>query len=502
MNSKKDNIGTSGKKGMSLARKAGIFTISRAVAIVAQLGGLIILSRALPKEVYAQLQYLLLIYSTAQVFGQFGLPDSIFYFFEKYPPEKRKGIALYISKILMWAAFGSVVLLFGIGWYGTAAPAYQPARPLLWMFMALVVLELPTIPVPNILIALNQAGKAAWYNIFIGITQLLALTLPLLLPNPLYWISVGLLSYGGLRLLVSAFLFYYNFKKYKASALPPGFLKELLYYSVPLSLAQLFWTLNRQVDKYAVKEFLPPATYAEYSNGAWELPLIPTIAWSVAAVMMPQMVSYFLKKETRPLLALWLASIKKVSVIVLPLVVFFLLASEEFIVLLFSEKYKNAVIPFFIYTFILLQRVASYSNMQKALNCTRQITYGAVCLFGINAILVVPFVLWLGVAGPPLASVVAQTFSWWYALNVIRKLLGVKFKEVFPFKFYGKTLFIAALSALPFYILKKYWALPAGPAFVALALGFFPSYILLAGRAGIITGDDIRRVFPFFKKNK
>ncbi|RME09453.1 MAG: hypothetical protein D6816_04375, partial [Bacteroidetes bacterium] len=74
------------KKKTSLARKAGIFTISRAVSILAQLSAMIILSRSLPKEVYAQLQYLLLIYGTAQVVGQLGLPDSIFYFFEKYPP--------------------------------------------------------------------------------------------------------------------------------------------------------------------------------------------------------------------------------------------------------------------------------------------------------------------------------------------------------------------------------------------------------------------------------
>ncbi len=482
------------KKTTSLARKAGIFTISRAVSIAAQLSAMIILSRSLPKEVYAQLQYLLLIYGTAQVVGQLGLPDSIFYFFEKYPPEKRRSLARYISRILMYTALGAALILFAIGWWGTADAAYADARPVLWMFMALVVLELPTVPVPNVLIALDKATRAAAFNIFVGLTQFCAMTLPLLTGDRLYWIAVGLLCYGMLRLLVSAFLLRQNFAGQQLLPLPERFLRELLWYSVPLSLAQLFWTLNRQVDKYVVKEFLSAQHYAEYSNGAWELPIIPTIAYSVAAVMMPQMVSYFLKKDINSLLELWLKSIKKVSVIVLPLVVFFLLASEEFVVMLFSEKYKASALPFFIYTFILLQRVASYSNMQKALDVTREVTLGAIYLFAINALLVVPFVLWLGMAGPPLASVVAQTFAWWYALNVIRKRLGVRFAEVFPFGFYGKTLLLAFVAAVPFYLLKQSWSLSPAVAFGALALGFFPLFFVIGRLFNVISAEDVKRL--------
>ncbi len=484
------------KKGMSLARKAGIFTVSRAITIVAQVGAMAILSRVLDKETaYSQLQYLLLLYGTAQIFGQFGLPDSIFYFFEKYPPEKRKSVARYISNILMWSAIGSAVILLGVGWLGTADPGYERARPLLWLFMALVVLELPTIPVPNILIALDKARAAAWFNIFVGVSQFLALTLPLLSPDPLRGIAIGLLVYGLLRMLVSAVVFYKNFSEDRVVALPTGFLRELLYYAVPLSLAQLFWALNKVVDKYVVKEFLPPATFAEYSNGAWELPIIPTIAYSVAAVMMPRMVGHFLKGETTPLLQLWLTSIKKVTVIVLPLVFVFLLTAEEFMVLLYGEDYRRAAIPFFIYTFILLQRVASYSNMQKALNSTREITYSAIYLFLINTALAIPFVLWFGVVGPPLASVVAQTFSWWYALNVIRKLMGVAFKEVFPFGFYGKTLLVCMLAAVPFYLLKEQWDLPVGPAFILLATGFLLTYLFLARATNVIGKADLDRIF-------
>jgi len=487
--------GKNKKKEMSLARKASIFTISRAVTIIAQLAGIIILTRSLPKEIYGQLQYMLTIYATIQVFGQLGLPDSVFYFFEKLPSGKRKSIAQLISKTLGWLAVAGSLILLVVGWATTLKDGYTDVHPLIWMFMVLLVLELPTIPLPNVLIALDKTKSAAWFNILIGLAQFLAMTLPLLTADPLPNIVLGLVLYGVLRLCASAFLFHKNFKDEPAEPLPKGFLKELLNYSVPLSLAQLFWGLNRQVDKFVVQAFLPVAVLAEYANGAYELPIVPTIAYSVAAVMMPNLVSHHLKGEQGPLLELWLKSIRKVTIIVLPLVVFFVMAAKEFMVLMFGEAYVNSAIPFQIYTFILLQRVASYSNMQKALGSTKEITRGAVYLFSINAILCIPLLLWFGVAGPPLASVVAQTFTWWYALNVIRKLIGVKFTEVFPFRFYGKALLISALAALPFYFMKNQWDLPVGLAFPVLAVGYFSTYGILARATNVIGKEDVERIF-------
>ncbi|MEZ4932751.1 MAG: hypothetical protein R2788_11590 [Saprospiraceae bacterium] len=51
----------------------------------------------------------------------------------------------------------------------------------------------------------------------------------------------------------------------------------------------------------------------------WNCPSSQPIAYSIAAVMMPKMVSHFLKGGNRPSSELWLTSIEKVTVIVLPL---------------------------------------------------------------------------------------------------------------------------------------------------------------------------------------
>lgn len=489
------------QKPMSLAGKAGVFTLSRAVAIITQLLAGVVLSHALTKPENAVVSYLvLMLYATALSFGQLGLPDSIFFFFEKMPADKRKAFTLLLSKTLFLLAFGAAAIMLTVGWLGSTREGFGEVRTLIWAMVAMLLLELPTTHLPNVLIALDRAKAAAWFNVFTGTAQFMAMTIPLLLPDPVSAIPIGLLIYSALRFGVGVSLFQKLFKNEPLAELPDGTMREVLRYSVPLSLAQIFWVLNKQVDKMVVQWLLPISVYAVYDRGAIELPIIPTIAYTVSAVMMTQLVGHHLRGERDALLGLWYKSIRKVSVIVLPLVMIFLVAAEEFIALLLPESYADAVIPFRIYTFILLQRVASYSNMQKALGATTPITRSAIYLFCINAALSVPLVLWLGIAGPPLAALIANTFSWCYALRNIQLLLKVRFREVFPFAFYAKALGVAALAGVPVFLLKMMVELPLYLGFFLLVACYLPIYIVLARATGIIEEADWKRLFGRFYK--
>ncbi|MBI1225889.1 MAG: oligosaccharide flippase family protein [Bacteroidetes bacterium] len=482
-------------KQMSLAGKAGIFTVSRAVTIITQMLAGVVLAHVLTKEANAVVSYLVLtLYATALAFGQLGLPDSVFFFFEKMPPNNRKAFALLLAKTLFYLAFGAALVMLSIGWFGAGKEGFEAVHTLVWVMAAMLLLELPTMPVPNVLIATDRTKAAAWFNIFTGTAQFMAMTIPLLLPNPVTAIPVGLLIYSLLKFGVSFGLFQKMFRDEPLTALPEGTMKEVLRYSVPLSLAQIFWVLNKMVDKQVVQWLLPSTVFAVYNSGAIELPIIPTIAYTVSAVMMTQLVGHHLRGERSQLLGLWYKSVEKVSVIVLPLVMIFLVAAEEFIALLLPPDYADAVIPFRIYTFILLQRVASYSNMQKALGATSPITHAAIYMFLINAVLCVPLVKLFGMAGPPLAMLAANAFSWWYALRNIQQLLEIKFREVFPFGFYLKALGVAALAAVPILGLKMMVELPQYFGFFILVACYSPIYLVLARATGIVPDEDWRRL--------
>ncbi len=454
---------------------------------------MVVLTRVLSEQEAGLVFFLLTIYGTAQAFGQLGLPDSIFYFFEKLPAEYRRSFVLLVGRALFWLGLAGALVMLGIAWAGATRAGFGDLRRLIWALMGLLLFELPTLPLPNVLIALDRSREAAWLNLFSGLAQLLAMVIPLALPLPVRGITFGLLAYGFFRMVASAWLFRKHLGAFPSVRLPSGTLRSVFAYAVPLSLAQLLWGLNRQVDKYVVQWFLP-AAFTVYTAGAYEIPIVPTVAYSVAAVMMPQLVSHFLKGEREELLSLWLRGIRKVSLLVLPLVMVFVVAAEEFIALLYPENYADAVVPFRIYTLVMLQRVASYSNMQKALDRTGDITRGALYLFFLNLALSIPFVRWWGPAGPPLASLLANLLVWWYALDRIGRALRISWWETFPFRDYGKTLALALVAGLPAWLAKGWVEWPAGWGFLVLSMLYGASYLLLGLSTGLIPRADWLRL--------
>lgn len=478
-------VSPSGSSGLD--KKVGIIFVSRAISIIAQMLALVILTRILSKENFSLIAFLLLTYSTVLTLGQLGLADSIFYFFHKLAPELRRALTLQTGRALfvisLFCAFILLIIQFSASLWG------RELHGLIWPFMLLVVLELPTLPMPNILIAIDQTKDAGILNILVGITQLLALVLPLILGYPLAFVVYSLLGYGALRFLFSGYLFLKYFKT-KGPELPKGTLLEQFKYSLPLSIAQIIWGLNRQIDKYVVAFFFTPVVFAEYIVGAWEIPLIGIIASSFASVLMPQLVSFHLTGQKENLLVLWRNSIQKVSVIVLPLVVLFLVVAEEFIVLLASEKYLPAVLPFRIYTVIIIQRVAVYNSLLKAIDETRAVTRAAIYLLLVNMVLNIPLLLLFGIVGPPIATLTANLFAGGYSLYKIKTKLNSTLNEVFPFPFYLRTLIIAAAAAIPTLFLKYQLDFSYQVNLAILTLCYFLVYLITASAGGIIKKED------------
>ena len=472
---------------------------SRTLTILVQLASIVVLTRVLSKEAFGLLSFLLLAYSTVVTLAQLGLPDSIFYFFERVPAAARRRLALVTGRTLfLFGATGSVVFValtflapkwgFHVGW-------------LFLPFMLLALLELPTLPVPNVLIAVDRARAAAWLNILASLFQFCALVAPALLGKPVAVLVWSLAGYGVVRFALSAWLFFRSLPQ-TGGELPPGIVRQQLRYSVPVALAQILWGLNKQIDKYIVAAFLPVAVYAEYVVGSWEIPLIPAIAYTAASVMMPHFVAFHAKGEQGALLALWRQSIQKVTLVVVPLTILFLLIAEEFIVVVFSPDYARAAIPFRIYTLILLHRVAAYSSLLKALGETRTITASALYLVGVNVMLSIPLVIWLGMAGPPLATLLANLVTWLYVLLKIRAVLGVRLRELFPFGPYTRTLLVAVLCGLPVYLGVEFLDMKPVAALSAKTAAYLLLFAGVATWTRVFLKEDWRYVFGWLPRRK
>ena len=80
--------------------------------------------------------------------------------------------------------------------------------------------------------------------------------------------------------------------------------------------AEAIAILNQQLDRWLILLALPAARFAEYQVGAWQVPVIGTIAYSVGAAYTPELVKHFQAKDPYGAIAVWQKSIHKVSLVV------------------------------------------------------------------------------------------------------------------------------------------------------------------------------------------
>lgn len=473
--------------GRRLADQAAIIVAGRMATIVVRIFLIVFLARVLSKVDFGVFSFVLLSYTLITSVAQLGLPESVFYFFGQLPAAAHRNLALQNAKLLALLALVSSALLIGLGF---VAPYWGfDVSGLILPLVILALLELPTTILPNILIAVDRAGQAALFNLANSVIQILVVVFAALFDGSLQMIAWSIAAYGAFRFVLAAILFFRHFRE-SGVPLPAGIIGEQIRYSIPVGFAQMVGKIHRAVDKFVVAAFLPIAVYAEYAVGSWEIPLIPMIAYSVGSVLLPRMVSCYRAGQHRELLWLWFVSIRKVSILVVPLVILFLLIAEEFITLLFSEEYINAVVPFRIYTLILLMRVTSYTAVLKAIGDTVSISRHTVLIALINLMLSIPFVIWWGAPGAASATLLASYCGWAYFLVKIREGLGVRFRDVFPFLFYSKTLLVAVAAAIPVLLLQFLMAFSAPSQLIWKITVYTGLYLLCAFAAGICHKGD------------
>lgn len=465
--------------GSDLAFKASTLVMSKAVGAIARLLGIVFLARLLPKEDFGVTSFVLITYIAVSTLTSIGLPDSIYFFFEKYPEAKRAVYRRLAALLVCMAVIGAVILLGAA--YIAEARGYAATGMILPLILLLFI-DLPVAPINHGLIAIGYVKLAASLNVVLSLVLFLALVIPPVLGLPKEAIAYAFLLYGLVRMIL--LLYFYRRHILADSDLPrPNQLtKELFRYAIPLGIANVTWKLNQIVDKYVVMFFLPVAVFAEYSAGSWEFPVIPIIASSTAMVMMSELIRRHVGGNHKSVAALWVRSIEKISLIVLPLMVLIIVVSEELVITLFSADYAVAWVVFAIYSLSLLQRVCDNGMLLRAINETPIITRWALYTLALNFLLSVPLVIWVGMAGAAVATVCANIVTWFYALRKASNALNVTMEELFPFRVYARTLLVAVMSALPVILIDDYFFAHAAVVLtlkIALYLVVFSIFSLL-----------------------
>lgn len=505
----------------SLTEKAGVVVFARITTTVIDLALAITVVRLLSKTDFAIMGYILMIHEVARNVAVLGFPDSVFYYFERLTTTARRGFALQTIATLLLSGTVAGLAILGFNFFLPDLLSQWPEESIRVLqhflpLMALVsVLEIPTWPTTNILLASDRQKGAAWYEMSTSIVAFCALVLPLTLGYGLELAIWSLVGYSVIRFVGSLVLLVIILPK---DALLADTLLDLTTtekrenqgdyrmesrisltdqakFALPLGLSSLVGRFNKYIDKFIVSIFLVNTAYAEYSVAANEVPLIRVIPLAVGSVLISRYVQLNLQSKKDKLLALWYRGIEKVSLLVIPMTILFTILAPELITFLFETEgvsYANAVLPFQLYNLIVLIRVTHYGSILQAFGDTKGVFYFSLNLLTANVLLSVPMTIYFGIVGTALGTLIANLYNWLLILRRIGGHMELPFWKVLPFPFYGKVLALSLSIGAVMFTVKEYLLINIAPLYsiLSISLVYLVMYVVASRLIGLISQQD------------
>jgi O-antigen/teichoic acid export membrane protein len=464
---------------------AALATFALVLTGVLQLALLALLARTLTLAEFEAAQLLVLVSTTIGVIAPLGVPTALTVFLPRRPVEESRALGWWCTVLL-----GGLALPWAAALFLLAGPIGGDDPVLVYGFRllaAFVLADLPSQALPAWQLALGRHASYFRTTLAFAATRLLSLAVPALLGASVARIFelYVLVAVARLAWCVVVFL------GLERGRLGAGTLRggELVRFGIPVSLSFMVNKLNVQVDKYLVKLVAPPGAFAIYTLGAVEIPLVANLAYSATTTIVPALSRAHHAGDRAGFVRIWHAMAAKVGLFMMPAFWFFMLFAEPAMRVLFTAGFAEAVIPFRIYLLLLPLRVCAYSGIIRAMGESRPVVTSSVVAFLLNAALAVPLWYLLGLAGPAVATVIAQVLSVGVLLRVIRDRLGLRWYQLLPYPTLARTFVVAGLAALPAALALL---LPDDGLRLLAGAGLLLTGYLAVGRAsGVLTAEDL-----------
>jgi O-antigen/teichoic acid export membrane protein len=413
-----------------------------------------ILSRYLDKTDYGTYRQIGYVYNSILVLFTAGLPRVFSYYLPRYEIVYGKDIVFKISKILfLGGVLFSIFLYFSSGII--AGLLKNPELEIgLKYFSIIPLFLLPTLGIEGIFSAYKKTIYIAIYNTLSRLLMLLFMVLPVIVFKGPYIYSI----YGWIvASVITFFMAYYlkglPFKEVKSEKSDLK-LKEILSYSIPLFVASIGGIAMKSADEFFISRYYGVNTFAEFSNGFMELPMVSMITFSIATVLTPLFSKMIYEKNPKSeIVVVWQSALMKSALIIYPLVLFFLFYANDVITILYSKNYSDSSIYFQIALIANFFNVIMFAPLLLSMGETK---------FYSKILIVFAFLAWAGdyvvvlLFDSPIAVAIFSTSRTvliaLMAFNKTSKLIQISFFEVFPVK----KLLILVLHSFLSLLLVKY----------------------------------------------
>jgi O-antigen/teichoic acid export membrane protein len=466
---------------------------------------------------------LMLLYRTVLVLLTAGFPRAVLYFLVDASPPARRAIVRRLTRLnfALGALAGAMFVLIGVfgpdalqgigtslaervgrdpdpgGIGGTLAHL-----PLLAVF---AVFDVPARLLPNILLAEQRPRASAGVGVLYSLGLACGTLVPAAAGLGVAGIVQGIAAFGvvyGVFFSISVRRLYARVNadahaQIEAGSIPST--RELVRFSFPLGVTDIVNTLHTSLDLWLITMLFPLQSVAHYKAGAWQIPIITTVAYSVGSVYLPRFSGLYRAGRAREALEEWRESIHKVSLIVVPATLVFLVGAEEFCAIVFPDGYEPAAGVFRAYCFLTLGRVTAFGSLLLAAGRPRFVLQAAALTLSANAIISVALVFTVGFLGPAVGTALSFVPSVYVYCWYIARASGVPISSTFPLVGYLRALFVAVPACALAVGLKLWLPVDPGRLFLIEALVVLGGYSLVGTLTGLVQRDDWRFLWDWMR---
>lgn len=479
-----------------LSLSAGKVVTSVASLIIAA-----VLARKLAPEEYGTYRQAFVIYWFSLPVFLLGLPEALYYFL---PGAGQKERSVLAENVLLTSLSGTILaasLYLFIGDYAAGEFSNPRLKMVVPILALLVLFTFPASGASSCLVTKGKFVTAALLGVsgqfIVGV---LVITVVSIHPNA----HAALRGHAVAAALILPVLLWAMFRSCEGIAAPSfkGMVAQLQY-AVPAGLAGVAGTVSMLIDKVLVSSQFAPSEFAEYVNGATELPLVGIVTSSVMAVILPEMSNQCRAGERRAALALWQSAASRTGLVIFPLMCFFFFMAKDFLVVLYSEQYASSAGIFRIYLLMLPLRVVTFGAALMVVGKGRLVLLAALAGLGGNLLGTPLCIRLMGIAGAAV-SMVVTTYLIQVALLIgfIMREYQVALWRVLPFCRLGEILLLSLAGlvvCLPFVIVD---GVPPLTRLVMTGMAYFSFVVAVYKWRGLLEGIGMRALWGALSRGR
>lgn len=460
-----------------------------------------ILSRYFNKADYGTYKQVMYVYNTLLSVFTLGLPKAFSYFLPRVELSQSKDLIAKITNLFYLLGGIFSLLLFVFSPQIASFLKNPNLTGALRVFAIVPFLLLPTMGLDGILATFKQTRFLALYNILTNIFKLICVAIPVMIFNLGYIEALwGFVLSSFITFLLALYLKYLPVKNERSDASSVSY-KEIFKFSLPLMTASIWGMLINSTDQFFISRFFGTEVFAEFSNGAMEIPFVGMIIGACSTVLTPLFARQVYEKSDfkTTIYPVWQSSFAKSAMLIYPIIFFCLYDAVSIMTVFYGPQYAVSGSYFQVRIIVNFVKIISYYSILMAIGATRFYSRTFAVFFFL--LVVLEYVSVKLFPNPVAITVIHSALTIVNCLvyiAYIARYFKVKFHQLFPYKVLGKIIG-SSILALGFVWLTRYIVVSDREVvqliidFILFCFAFFSITLLLKI-------DYLRVIKPFLKK--